>query len=116
MRTLYRDAALADATGPELRRGVGILVSDEHVEWLGDVEDEPQLTDDTSVVDASGSTVIAGMVDSHSHLTLPGGAHWIDRGSDPPERLVEVAEHNARLLRSAGVRWARDVGSPMGTD
>ena len=24
--------------------------------------------------------------------------------------LVEVAEHNARLLRSAGVRWARDVG------
>jgi imidazolonepropionase-like amidohydrolase len=116
VRTLYRDAALADATGPELRVGVSILVAADRIEWIGAVADEPPLGDDTTVVDASGSTVIAGMVDSHSHLTLPGGAHWIDRGFDPPHRLVEVAEHNARLQRSAGVRWARDVGSPMGDD
>jgi imidazolonepropionase-like amidohydrolase len=116
VRTLYRDAALADATGPQLRVGVSILVAADRIEWIGDVEDEPQFGDDTTVVDASGSTVIAGMVDSHSHLTLPGGAHWVDRGFDPPQRLVEVAEHNARLQRSAGVRWARDVGSPMGDD
>ena len=57
-----------------------------------------------------------GLVDSHSHLTLPGGAHWIDRGFDPADRLLRVAEHNARLQRAAGVRWARDVGSPMKTD
>jgi imidazolonepropionase-like amidohydrolase len=115
VRTLYRDAALADGTGPALRVGVSILVADDRIEWLGDVGDEPQLVDG-DVVDASGSTVIAGMVDSHSHLTLPGGAHWTDHGLDPPERLVEFAEHNARLLRGAGVRWARDVGSPMGSD
>jgi imidazolonepropionase-like amidohydrolase len=113
---LYRDAALADGTGPELRVGVSILVSDNRIDWIRDVGDESQLPDETVVVDASGSTVIAGMVDSHSHLTMPGGAHWIDRGFDPPHRLVEVAEHNARLQRSAGVRWARDVGSPMGDD
>jgi imidazolonepropionase-like amidohydrolase len=116
VRTLYRDAALADATGPQLRVGVSILAAADRIEWIGAVADEPPLGDDTIVVDASGSTVIAGMVDSHSHLTLPGGAHWIDRGFDPPRRLVEVAEHNARLQRSAGVRWARDVGSPMGDD
>jgi imidazolonepropionase-like amidohydrolase len=115
-RTLYRDAALADGTGPELRAGVSILVADDRIEWIGAVADEPQLDDDTVIVDASGSTVIAGMVDSHSHLTLAGGAHWIERGFDPPQRLVDVAEHNARLQRSAGVRWARDVGSPMGAD
>ena len=40
----------------------------------------------------------------------------MDRGFDPPQRLVEVAEQNARLLRSAGVRWARDVGSVVGDD
>jgi imidazolonepropionase-like amidohydrolase len=116
VRTLYRDAALADGTGPELRVGKSILVIGDRIEWIGDVGDEPQLAEDTVVVDASGSTAIAGMVDSHSHLTLPGGAHWIDRGFDPPHRLVEVAEDNARLLRRAGVRWARDVGSPMGGD
>jgi imidazolonepropionase-like amidohydrolase len=116
VRTLYRDAALADATGPQLRVGVSILVAADRIEWIGAVADEPPLGDDTIVVDASGSTVIAGMVDCHSHLTLPGGAHWIDRGFDPPQQLVEVAEHNARLQRSAGVRWARDVGSPVGDD
>ena len=51
----------------------------------------------TEIVDASGSTIVPGMVDCHSHLTLPGGAHWIDRIDDPPERLLAVAEHNGRL-------------------
>jgi hypothetical protein len=46
-------------------------------------------------------------VDAHSHLTLPGGAHWIDRAGDPTDRLLAVAEDNARLLRQVGVRWAR---------
>jgi hypothetical protein len=53
------------------------------------------------------------MVDAHSHLTLPGGSHWIDRAGDPTDRLLATAEDNARLLRQAGVRWARDVGAPV---
>src|SRR5437016_970078 len=61
-------------------------------------------------------SIIPGMVDAHSHLTLPGGSHWIDRGADPPEELLEVAEHNGDLLGRAGVRWARDVGSPLAVD
>ncbi|HLH46084.1 MAG TPA: amidohydrolase family protein [Acidimicrobiales bacterium] len=116
MTTLYQDAALADGTGPELRLGVSILVRDDRIEWIGPVGSEPDIGSETTVVDASGCTAVPGLVDSHSHLTLPGGAHWIDRGFDTPERLLEVAEHNARLMRSAGVRWARDVGSPTGTD
>lgn len=115
-RTLYRDAALADGTGPELRLGMSVLVADHRIEWIRPVDDEPDPGPDVSVVDASGCTIVPGLVDSHSHLTLPGGAHWIDRGFDPAERLLEVAEHNARLQRAAGVRWARDVGSPLKTD
>ena len=68
------------------------------------------------VVDASGSTFVPGMVDGHSHLTMPGGAHWIDRGSDTTEALLGYAEANARLLTGAGVRWARDVGSVTRSD
>src|SRR4051812_34710040 len=115
-RTVYRGAALADGTGPRLRLDVSVLVDDDRIVWIGPAGDEPDPGDDVAVIDCSGSTIVPGMVDSHSHLTLPGGAHWIDRGFDPPERLVEVAEHNARLLRSAGVRWARDVGSPVRPD
>lgn len=115
-RTLYRDAALADGTGPDLRLGVSILTVDDRIEWIRPSEDEAGTDDDVEVVDASGCTVVPGLVDSHSHLTLPGGAHWVERGFDPAHQLLEVAEHNARLQRSAGVRWARDVGSPMAVD
>src|SRR3989441_489573 len=114
--TLYRDAALADGTGPSLRKGVSVLVNDRRIVWVRPTSDERDLPPDVRVIDAGGSTIVPGMVDAHSHLTLPGGSHWIDRGADPPEELLEVAEHNGDLLGRAGVRWARDVGSPLAVD
>src|SRR5882757_4763008 len=103
-RTIYRDAALADGTGPELRLGVSVLVDGDRIEWIRPADDEPDPGPDVTVVDASGCTIVPGLVDSHSHMTLPGGAHWIDRGFDPAARLLEAAEHNARLQRASGVR------------
>jgi len=87
------------------------------VAWIRPADAEEDAgTDDLEVVDASGATIVPGMVDCHSHITMPGGAHWIERGFDPPTRLLEHAEQNARLLRGAGVFWARDVGAPRGVD
>jgi len=114
--TLYRDAALADGTGPSLRKGVSVLVNDRRIVWVRPTSDERDLLPEVRVIDAGGATIVPGMVDAHSHLTLPGGSHWIDRGADPPEELLEVAEHNGDLLGRAGVRWARDVGSPLAVD
>src|SRR5207244_11121434 len=114
--TLYRDAALADATGPTLRKGMSVLVNDRRIVWVRSTSDGRELPPDVRGIDAGGSTIVPGMVDAHSHLTLPGGSHWIDRGADPPEELLEVAEHNGDLLGRAGVRWARDVGSPLAVD
>ena len=113
MRRLYRDGALADGRSDRLRLGVSILVEDGRVTWIRPSDDEGPLVDPggVEIVDASGSTIVPGLVDAHSHLTMPGGAHWIDRASDPTETLLEAAEANARLLTRAGVRWARDVGS-----
>jgi imidazolonepropionase-like amidohydrolase len=112
-RRLYRDGALADGRSDRLDLGVSILVEDGRIAWIRPSDDEGPVTDpgDVEVVDASGSCIVPGMVDGHSHLTMPGGAHWIDRGSDPTDALMGHAEANAALLTGAGVRWARDVGS-----
>src|SRR5437762_3678842 len=92
-----------------------MLVDAGRIVWIRptDAEEDPG---DAEVVDAGGSTIVPGMVDCHSHLTLPGGAHWIERIDDPAERMLEVAEQNARLQGRAGVRWARDVGAPVVQD
>ena len=114
-RTLYRDAALADGRSDRLQLALSVLVEGDRIAWIRprDAEEDPA---GAEIVDAGGSTIVPGMVDAHSHLTLPGGSHWIERVGDPPSSLVAVAAHNAELLTRSGVRWARDVGAPVNVD
>ena len=114
--TLYRDAALADGRGPHSQVGVSVLVADGRIAWIRPSGDEGPADTAAQVVDATGCTIVPGLVDGHSHVTGPGGAHWIARFADPSDRLLDVAEANGRLASGAGVRWLRDVGSPAGTD
>jgi imidazolonepropionase-like amidohydrolase len=111
--TLYLGCAMVEHTARSLAPEMAMLVTDGRVGWLGPAEEAPAPGPGVDVVDAGGTTAVPGMVDAHSHLTLPGGSHWIDRAGDPTDRLLAVAEDNARLLRQAGVRWARDVGAPV---
>jgi imidazolonepropionase-like amidohydrolase len=114
--TIYRDLAVADGTRPDLQLNTSVCVTDDVIDWIEPVDAEPAPPGDARIVDASGCTLVPGLVDCHSHLALPGGAHWIERGYDDAAELLQVAEHNARLQRQAGVRWARDVGAPIKTD
>ena len=113
-RVLYRDGALADGRDPSLRHHLSILVDDGRIAWVRPADGEEDAPGAT-VVDCAGATFVPGMVDCHSHVTGPGGANWIERFNDPPETLLSVAEDNARIALAAGVRWMRDVGSPIGT-
>jgi imidazolonepropionase-like amidohydrolase len=115
--TLFRDAALVSAESAALTVGVSVLVEDGAITWIRPSDDEPAIDlANVEIVDAGGTTVVPGMVDAHSHITMPGGSHWIDRALDPPDRLLLYAEHNAELLHRSGVRWCRDVGAPTGRD
>jgi imidazolonepropionase-like amidohydrolase len=113
---LYSSAAMADGRSPELRLGVSILVEDGRIGWIRPTEGEGQRPAGCEYVDAGGTTIVPGLVDGHSHLTMPGGSHWIDRASDPTEVLLAVAEANGEIQHRSGVRWARDVGSPRRMD
>jgi len=113
---VYQGAALADGTGPVLRRPVSIAVRDSFITAISDSDSAEPASAGATVVDASGATIVPGLVDCHSHLTLQGGAQWIARGADPTPDLIDAAERNAAALIAAGVRWVRDVGSPRRAD
>jgi imidazolonepropionase-like amidohydrolase len=103
-------AALADGRSATLRVDVSLSIADGIIEWIGPSEDADLRGAD--VIDAGGATIVPALVDGHSHLTLPGGSHWIDHLTDPPEALRQIARDNARRLVQAGVLWAIDVGAP----
>lgn len=108
---VLHDAALADGASDRLRTGVSLRVEDGLIAWIRPADDA-DLTD-ADVVDAGGAVIVPAMVDSHSHLTLQGGSHWIARGDDDTRVLRGVARDNAKRLVQAGILWARDVGAPM---
>ncbi len=112
-RVVVADAAFADGTAPDLRHGVTLLADGSAIAGLWFDGDGPDPTSlDAVVIDGSGSTIVPGLVDSHAHLSLPGGARWTERGLDPSDELLAAGEDNGELLVRAGVRWARDVGAP----
>src|SRR4029078_8916653 len=63
-RVLYRDAAIADGRGDRFRLGVSVLVGGRTIAWIRptDGEDDPGPTDGLEVVEASGATIVPGMV------------------------------------------------------
>jgi imidazolonepropionase-like amidohydrolase len=112
MNALYRHTAIAAATGPDLALDRSVLVIDDRIVWMGHDGDAPEPSKGVRVIDAGGATLVPGMVDAHSHATLPGGSHWIARIDDLTDDLRLVAEENGELGLRAGTRWFRDVGSP----
>jgi imidazolonepropionase-like amidohydrolase len=112
VRTLYRSAAVAHGTGPDLVLERSVLVEDGMIVWMGHDDEAPDVAGIDRLIDAGGATIVPGLVDAHSHATLPGGSHWIDRIDDHKEELLRVSEHNGEIAHRAGIRWFRDVGAP----
>src|SRR5436309_15528758 len=110
---LYRDAALADASGPSLQQGISVLVAGQRILAIRPTSNEGIIHPDARIVDAGGSTIVPGMVDAHSHMTLPGGAHWIDRGFDATDLLIHVTEHNSDHHSHKSVCSTRNVRTPQ---
>ena len=108
------DALLDPATGEQTRDAV-VLIEDGHVTRAG-ARNGTQVPRDAMTVDASGLTLLPGLIDCHVHLTNLGeGLDFARELTTPPTLELMRAVRAARRTLDAGFTSVRDAaGSPAG--
>ncbi len=113
-RYLYlENAVVIDGSGADpLERGA-ILVEGDRIAGVGTVDSlRPPAHEEVVVVDATGKTVMPGMIDCHFHCAYHSVTCWEDYDLRRPlEHTTILAARNAQTLLEVGFTSARDVGS-----
>lgn len=107
-------AKLVDVVRKETVSNSAILIRGENIESVGAVGDF-KIPEEAETIDASGKTIIPGLMDAHSHLV---GAYWPPNVSKAqgvseatPELVALYAAQHAGEMLKAGFTTVRDLGS-----
>jgi imidazolonepropionase-like amidohydrolase len=110
--TLIQNCRLFDGLSEATREGVDVLIRQGQIECIGG---DIRPSADAVVIEATGQTLLPGLIDTHVHLTFDGSG-------DPVGHLLArsgyasllVAVHSAWQHLQRGVTTVRDLGSPAG--
>ncbi|MEQ9423740.1 MAG: amidohydrolase family protein [Cyclobacteriaceae bacterium] len=98
--------------GNEVKTGWVVLVEDELISYAGPLSGMKSTS--ATVIDLSGTTLMPGMIEGHSHITLHpyNETSWNDQvlKESHAERAVRGANH-LRASLEAGVTTMRDLGA-----
>src|ERR1022692_51379 len=99
-------------TGDETVDNGAVVIGDRSVDWAGPAEALPAEYAAMPRTDYPGSTIMAGLIDSHVHLGFDGGPDPAARmrGETDEQQLVLMLQ-SARELLGVGVTTARDLGA-----
>jgi imidazolonepropionase-like amidohydrolase len=101
IRAVHADALLDPATGETARDAV-VVIDDGHVTHAGK-RATTQTPRDAETIDASGLTVLPGLIDCHVHLTSLGeGLDFARELTTPPTLELMRAVRAARRTLEAG--------------
>ena len=110
-------ARIIDGYGQAPIENGAILIKGQRIVAVGS-KAEVAIPAGTKIIDASGRTVIPGMIEMHAHLiTLGHGNYqrwfqWLDqhKAKYPIEKIMEIS---SRQLLASGVTTVVDLGAPL---
>ncbi|HEU5440745.1 MAG TPA: amidohydrolase family protein [Ktedonobacterales bacterium] len=107
-------ARLIDGTGGEPIDDAMIVLDGDRIRAVGRQRDVA-LPADATVIEASGMTVLPGLIDCHVHLAGQWGYDLLRRLMTQPSLSLLYAVPNARATVEAGITTVRDAGgTPAG--
>ena len=97
-----------------IERGTVVLDGD-RIAWVGSTDALPREYADVASIDASGLTVLPGLIDAHMHISFGEARSEEELSIHTPMayRAIRASVDAARVLR-AGVTTACDPGGPAG--
>ena len=110
-RIVIRNARVIDGTGAPPRDGMDILIEAGRIRAVSPTGGES--TEDSPTIDATGKTVIPGLIDMHAHLTLPDfgsrqGRLWLAYG------VTSIRSTGGDIYRILEERESIDAGRRIG--
>jgi imidazolonepropionase-like amidohydrolase len=115
MKRILKNCRIIDGAGGVIEKG-WLLLEGSLISGLGHMEQMPRHVENEvgaeDTVDASGKTVMPGLIDCHVHLALDGSPDPMSKiaGMTDPMATLHMVRHGEAALR-AGVTTVRDLGS-----
>lgn len=108
-----KSGLLFDGTGTHPIEDSAVLIKGSKIEEAGSSRDV-EVPKDARVIDASGMTVLPGLMDLHVHIfQMIGTENPLERFLIPPSLSLLYAARHARDLLEAGFTTARDLVYPF---
>ncbi len=102
---------LFDGLGDAHRTGQVIVIEGERIAAVGPAG-RVRVPDGADVIDLSGATVLPGLIDAHTHISMRADRYEeIAKFKDTPYQNAFAAVKHAKITLEAGFTTIRDVGS-----
>jgi imidazolonepropionase-like amidohydrolase len=116
-RLLINGGTVVDGTGAEAVPDAAVLVVDGRITFVGAAASLPPLPPEVEQIDATGSTVLPGLVEPHWHASYFNVLELEDLDIKYPAEMVSIqATFNARLALECGYTSARSAGCLFNSD
>ena len=110
---LIRPGLLADGLGGGARTGESVFLRDGKIAAVGPAEAvAKEVPPGTEAVDLPGCCLTPGLIDGHTHLSLPGdGRPYRETFGESDETMVLIGAMNLRRHLRAGITTLREHGA-----
>ena len=114
-KIMIRAGKMLDVKSGKTLTNQTIVIQGDKITFVGPAENSSSLPASPEVIDLPNATILPGLIDAHTHLTMMTNFGFSRLAVSVPREALDGA-HNARVTLEAGFTTVRNVGASGFTD